>query len=574
MQSEDAAKGYALLQWISNYWMVFVVLALALATAWAGYDLERRQIEERNQARFDKTSQIFEDDLRATLQAYGQFARSGAALHYASNEVTLEEWRIFVQNLGLEDSYASIQAVAFAPVVHSEAEKSALERRLRQGPWPEFSIRPDGERPAYAPVVYIQPFRSSSARVIGFDLLSEANRREAIESAAAEGKPKLSAKITLITEDAGREEVQAGAILVQPIFSDADRPQGAHRFDETTGLIISAIRMGNLVSGILEQSRSDTVENLTVSLFDAPTPDPEAALYLPQSETSGRYSVEKQISFFGRIWTYRAESTPAFEAEVAEYGARTILAAGILVSLLVASIVWGLTERNIANKATAETLAISNSRVELLMRETNHRSKNLLGLVQAIARQTSATDPAEFSTSFSKRLGALATSQDLLVKSQWTEIDVDDLLTTQLSHFEELIGDRITLKGAKIGLMDTAAQTLGMVVHELATNAGKYGALSNDVGRVNISWNLSDKTPEGQEFSMSWQELGGPPVNEPARKGFGTTVSVTMAQHELSGTIRTEFKPDGFEWHLTCPADRVIYKEETLEDQGSGRVVI
>ncbi len=572
MPTGPVAETNPLFDWIRNYRMVIVVLVLALATAWAGYDLERRQIAERNQERFEKTSRIFEDDLRSTLQAYGQFARSGAAFRYASEEVTLEEWQTFVTNLGLEEHYASIQAVALAEVVHSEADKAALETRMRQGPWPEFTIRPAGERVAYAPVVFIQPFRPNSARVVGFDIFSEANRRAAIEKAVASGEPKLSARITLVSEDAGREEVQAGAILVHPIFSDHTRPQGAHRLDETTGLIISAIRMGNLVSGILEQSRSDTANHLHVSLFDAPTPDPEEALYLPPSGTAGQYSVERQIPFFGRVWTYQATSTPAFEAEVAEYGDRTILAAGLIVSLLVSSIVWGLTERNLANQASAETLAASNNRVELLMRETNHRSKNLLGLVQAIARQTSATDPREFSTSFSKRLGALATNQDLLVKSQWTKIDVDDLLATQLAHFEELVGARILLEGPKVGLTDTAAQTLGMVVHELATNAGKYGALSNDTGKVSISWSLSDNTPDDQVFRMSWREQGGPRLKPPEKKGFGTTVSVTMAQHELSGTINTEFKPEGFEWHLTCPADRVLYKKEPQKGPGAGRI--
>jgi PAS domain S-box-containing protein len=123
-------------------------------------------------------------------------------------------------------------------------------------------------------------------------------------------------------------------------------------------------------------------------------------------------------------------------------------------------------------------------RIHLLMREVNHRDKNILSLVQAIARQTAAREPGNFIGRFTERIRALAANQDLLVRNEWNGVEIADLVRSQLAHFADLIGSRITLHGRKLRLQATCAQAIGLALHELATNAGKYGALSRDTGRV------------------------------------------------------------------------------------------
>jgi PAS domain S-box-containing protein len=191
--------------------------------------------------------------------------------------------------------------------------------------------------------------------------------------------------------------------------------------------------------------------------------------------------------------------------------------------------------------------------IRLLMREANHRAKNMLGLVQVIARQTAASSPESFTERFAARIQALAANQDLLVRHKWHGVDMEDLVRAQLAHFADLIGPRIAVGGPKLHLNAAASQALGLAIHELATNAGKYGALSTDAGHVDIDWRL-----DGETLAMNWTERGGPPVGQPEHLGFGTTVTRSMAKRSLDGEVELDYAQSGLAWHLTCPATNAL----------------
>lgn len=184
---------------------------------------------------------------------------------------------------------------------------------------------------------------------------------------------------------------------------------------------------------------------------------------------------------------------------------------------------------------------------QMLTREVNHRSKNLLTIVQVIARQTAARSPQDFLRTFSERLRSLAANQDLLVKSEWQRLALADLVRSQLEYFAET-GSRVILSGPPITVPPTVAQTLGMAMYELATNAAKYGSLSNESGRVEITWAVERDT-----FCMSWREIGGPVVTPAGAAGFGTTVLKRMTESALSGDVRIDYPPEGVVWQVRCP---------------------
>jgi PAS domain S-box-containing protein len=186
---------------------------------------------------------------------------------------------------------------------------------------------------------------------------------------------------------------------------------------------------------------------------------------------------------------------------------------------------------------------------QMLMQEVNHRSKNLLSLIQAIARQTGAVSPNAFYDTFSRRLHALAANQDLLVRSSWENVQLQDLVRAQLEPFGITTGTQFTADGPALKISARAAQALGMALHELATNAAKYGSLSTDAGKVEISWSVAEDT-----FTITWQETGGPEITHPPEsKGFGTTVIDALIRSTLDASVTIDFAPSGLVWTCSCP---------------------
>ena len=196
--------------------------------------------------------------------------------------------------------------------------------------------------------------------------------------------------------------------------------------------------------------------------------------------------------------------------------------------------------------------------IHLLVREVSHRSKNMLSVVQAIARNAARNaDPITFADRLSERISALATGHDLLIRNEWRGANLADLVKVHLVHFQDLIGTRIQMAGPEVRVSPSAAQPLGMALHELATNAAKYGALSDTTGRIDVSWTMEEGA-NGATFAMEWREHDGPPVTPPSRTGFGHMLMVQLTERSLSGKVVLEFAPSGVVWHLTAPAARVV----------------
>lgn len=186
---------------------------------------------------------------------------------------------------------------------------------------------------------------------------------------------------------------------------------------------------------------------------------------------------------------------------------------------------------------------------QFLTRELAHRSKNQLAIVQSIANQTgrNAKSVPEFVSTFTSRLKSLAVSHELLVSRDWLDGPLEDLVTLQLSAFvDDHVKERIDVSGPHVVVSATAAQAIGLALHELATNAVKYGALSEPQGRIKLHWSV-----ENGRLSIDWTEEGGPPIlKAPDQKGFGSRVIETMAASTVSGNAHIDYHPDGLRWHL------------------------
>jgi two-component sensor histidine kinase/CHASE3 domain sensor protein len=199
------------------------------------------------------------------------------------------------------------------------------------------------------------------------------------------------------------------------------------------------------------------------------------------------------------------------------------------------------------------------SRIRLLMRELTHRSKNLLTVIDAIARQTATNSDGikDFLTRFRDRLHSLAGSHDQLVHEDWQGAWLRELVLSQLGHYYDRDSPAISLAGPRVRVQPEAAQHIGLALHELATNAAKYGALSAPAGRVRITWDVEQDAAGDPVCRMCWIEHGGPTVQPPARRGFGQVVIERTVARALGGSVVLEFPPEGLRWTLTFPADLI-----------------
>ena len=180
---------------------------------------------------------------------------------------------------------------------------------------------------------------------------------------------------------------------------------------------------------------------------------------------------------------------------------------------------------------------------DLLLHEIKHRVKNTLGTVQAIAAQTFRGGLRQDRDAFNGRLRALSDAHDILTQQDWDHVSMRDMIQRSLTPFREKCTARFEVSGEDVILRANPALLLAMAIHELATNAVKYGALSNETGTVTLAWSISG-TGNARKLAMEWRENGGPPVGAPERKGFGSTL-IERALRQEEGRSCFQFLPEG-----------------------------
>jgi len=218
---------------------------------------------------------------------------------------------------------------------------------------------------------------------------------------------------------------------------------------------------------------------------------------------------------------------------------------------------------NIARDITATKE--SERRIRLLMREVNHRVKNQFAVILSMVRETGrrTTDPREFEQRVRDRIMALSRSHDLLVNSDWVGASLAELVEEHLKPFGRENQTRI--EGPALRLSSNAVQNLGMAFHELGTNSAKYGALSSDAGRLEVTWQIVAREDGLSDLQLTWNETFPPPPGErrsdPSRKGFGTVVLQRVTPQSLGGHATMKREGGTVTWTLTAPMETVSASE-------------
>ncbi|MES3150945.1 PAS domain-containing protein [Sphingomonas faeni] len=208
----------------------------------------------------------------------------------------------------------------------------------------------------------------------------------------------------------------------------------------------------------------------------------------------------------------------------------------------------------------------------LLANELSHRVKNTLATLQAVIAQTlrTATSMEDASDTLAARIQAMAAANDLLVNERWESASIRDLVVRTLAPFGPEDSARFAVDGPNVRIPPRVAVALSLALHELATNASKYGALSNPQGQIHLNWSVVDSVRDGR-LHVSWEEIGGPPVTPPTRTGFGSRLIERVLASEIGGSAQIEYRPTGVVFKAVAPLpDASNDDTSTGDDQRSG----
>jgi len=518
---------------------VGIFLLTMAVTGVSVFAIERAD-RQREIAQLDKTAQEVASGLERRANGNAAYLRSAAALFATRPSVDAALFRSFVGQLQMEDAGMGVNGMGWSMRV-ADRDLSMVERVIREGSNPAFTIHPRPERRAFAvPVLYLAPETARNRASIGYDMASEPVRVAAMNRAEVLERPVASGKLQLIRE--GRPGGDTGFVMFMPVFSTAH----ADGTRALRGFVFTPFD----AAGFLRASAPlDADMPLGVRLYDQ-VERPERLLASVRPEVHSGRAVRRTLDLAGRRWTVVIEAPPARMLSM-------LSVMTLLFGLLVATLLLVLA-RLVTQQVAEDRLALSwfeqqSSIRDSLTRELNHRVKNTLANVLSIIALTKrrALDLDSFVESLEGRIRALSATHDLLTQSEWGATPVALVIGTELAPYAQGSDRHVEIDGPEVQLAPNDALSLGLAIHELATNAAKYGALSLPGGRVTVRWEL---TGEGTA-RIFWTEQGGPAIDPAARRkrGFGTDLIEKIVAHELRNPVDLRFAADGVRCTLVIP---------------------
>lgn len=541
--------------WFHKYprgWPFLLFVIASLTTAISVIAIERADRQTRR-VELDRNLTEIASALQRRVTENIALLRAGAALFATQDTVSSEQFAEFADDLQGDGKLYGSLGMGWVPLVASD-DLPAFEAAIRAAGRPDFITypRPDPDIRFATPIVYLQPSTPDNRRALGYNMFAESVRRAAMESAMRLDRPVASGKVQLV-QDMGKpgSSSAAGFLIYMPVV----RIEGGRH--QVKGFVYSPFRAEDFVNSAAELYHNDRIE---VSIYDGTV---AAGSLLARRHTDGasRTGMQRRIDVGNHSWIVQVSDRQAGSLSTLS---RFTLFFGALASLMVMAIGRLITRRSAEDRRVLEWLTSQASIRNSLARELNHRVKNTLANVLSIAALTRrrATGIDDFTESLTARIRALSATHDLLSQSDWSYATVGDIIRSELAPYMEGSEGHIDMAGPGIKLAPNDAMSLGLAIHELATNAAKYGALSVVEGRIRINWMML--SPEWAQ--IDWREEGGPPVAEPAKRGFGRELIEKIVAHELRSEVELRFLPGGVECRLQVPVRTV--REFTLR---SGR---
>ena len=515
---------------------VGIFLLVAAITIVSIFAIERSDAQQAKTQLGSRTTAIA-SALERRANASSAYLRAGAALLASVGDIQADQFRRFVSELRLDADYRGADGIGWALVVRP-GEVDEFNRMLGEtAPVPaELFPRPTGEQPFSVPVTFLQPDTERNRRALGYDMYSEAVRRQAMQEAERTARPTASGKVVLQQE--GGDD-QPGFLIYMPVFEAAP---GGRRLQ---GYIYSPFNAQDFLSSALEL---EDAGQYGVTLFYG---EETAGAMLASAGAHGNGEVDRTSQMVTIANAPFVLQVTRADSGVLSGLSMATLIFGLLVASLLMLLVRMLTQQAMEDEASLvwfeEQASIRNS----LTRELNHRVKNTLANVLSIIALTRrrAEDVNEFADGLDGRIRALSATHDLLTRSDWGTTPVADVVHAELRPYAQDSEHSIVVQGPAVELAPNDALSLGLAVHELATNAAKYGALSRPGGKVSVLWDLA----EPDLVRVNWVESGGPPVPETRGRGFGTDLIERVVASELRNPVKLDFPPEGVRCSLMIP---------------------
>ena len=326
-------------------WGAWIVLLASLLITFNAWYFVRGEATKRAQARFDFRVKTIETGIYERLQAYEFLLRGGSSLFATSDEVTREDWQTYVTKLQINQYYPGIQGVGFSKHI-LPSEKEAHLSQIRSEGFPQYTIKPEGDRPEYTSIIFLEPFDWRNQRAFGYDMFSEPTRKEAMVRARDTGIAALSGKVTLVQETA--KDIQAGFLIYLAIYRKGEPLENPEqRREALMGYVYSPFRMNEFMKGILVEKEG----YVNLQIFDGEKPLKETLLYRSDTteeihnapEDSHFATNQSILEYAGRRWLLSFISSKYFEENIETGSMNFILLLGITISLLLFGMVLSLT---------------------------------------------------------------------------------------------------------------------------------------------------------------------------------------------------------------------------------------
>ncbi|GMM92599.1 CHASE domain-containing protein [Qipengyuania sp. MTN3-11] len=515
---------------------VGIFLAVLAVTALSVFAIERGE-RQREAAAMSRASIAMASALERRASINASYLRSGAALFSTQPTVEPALFRRFVSELRLDSDYRGAEGIGWAPAIGA-AEVPALEQRLSNYRIDSIAIRPSLEempRDKLVPVALLQPDTARNRRAIGYDMYSDPVRRAAMDEAERAVRPTASGRVVLVQESNG---TSAGFLIYMPVFGSA----GPER--RLRGFVYSPFNSQDFLS-----SAADLVDlgDFAVSLYDG-APGDETLMGRIDGVEDPRRHISQPVSVANRNMTVEIASP---RGNALSSLSMITLIFGLAVASLLMLVSRLLTQQAIEDQRSLDWFAEQNSIRNSLTRELNHRVKNTLANVLSIVALTRrrADNVEDFADGLDGRIRALSATHDLLTQSEWGTTPIASVVAAELAPYIRQEDYELETSGPPVELAPNDALSLGLALHELATNASKFGALSAPGGSVSVTW---DQTAD-RLARVRWIESGGPPVPQRRERGFGTDLIEKIVAHELRHPVELEFAPEGVRCTLMVP---------------------